>query len=198
MKILILASILSNPTPKEVGIVALELVPAVLIMGFVHESGHALGGMAVGMEIDRFAPYPNYNDCVDGLALGCVVVQPYDENKYKEMVFISSGIVSTRLAAEGVDFLNNRVNYARVNQFGAVVYLAFRFDSLDYIWRCALCSWFGKTTPEAYDTQALVSRMSGDRTKQNLIYAGLAAATIIDLILDWDEVKTNWNRLWLQ
>ena len=182
-----------EPAPNigDAGIILLEAVPALFLSVFIHESGHALSGLAMGMEIDRFQPH--ITQCAGKWAWGCTSVRKRRISLHEKIVFSGSGMLGTRLFSEGVDLaLNNIPMHPRLKQAGAVLYFITRLESTGYVLLCSITK-----CGEASDPRIIADSLSRNNDAKQWIYVGMAAVMILDFILDWDEITNNWNRLWV-
>lgn len=185
------------PKPRQVPIVIVNLALGQLATNFVHESGHALAAsIASDVRIVTFRPFPGM--CGGQFSSGCFELDPTSSRSQIDFVVRPAGMLATRFAAEGYDALGNlELTGPRSDQFLAAFYLTARIDAFQYVLRSAIMSWSGNPPPRSWDPQGIVSGVRQDRAGQNWMYAGLLTLLVVDLILDWDEIKTNWNRLWI-
>lgn len=184
--------------PPEPLLVAVETIPILYFTILVHESGHALMGKALRLNIGKFQPYPTM--CGDSFAYGCTTLNERSLTKKQRILFSSGGILATRLSAEGIDFITNRIpdERARLKQTMSILYFIMRLDMPRYIIVSAIRSWSGHPAGKANDVQRLVSGFTLDSGNQKIIYVGLVAFAIVDLLIDWKELRTNWNRVWMK
>ena len=203
MNSLLLAALLTTtpleaPKPRQLPIVIVDLAFGLLASSFVHESGHALGIKVLdNAKLTEYTPYPTR--CGSRYSNGCVEFIPSaGDSDRSRLIMQPMGMLATRVASEGWDLLGNRdFTGPKADQMLAALYLTSRLDSFQYVLRGAIKSWTGSPTDRSWDPQGVISSITKDRTKQNWMYIGTVALLALDLILDWDEVSTNWNRLWI-
>jgi hypothetical protein len=181
----------------EVPIILGEAVLARFLSVALHESMHALTTKATGVELLQFSPVPGR--CLGEFRPGCVVISGDGLTSGKHFAISSSGVLATRLTSEGFNFFADRdFTNRRVDQALAVSYFVFRWDMAYYVLNNAIYNWAGHPKNGGDDIQSVVNLMTDDREKQAWIFVGLTTAIVLDLIFDWDEIKTNWDRLWLK
>ncbi len=195
-------------------IVGSELGASVFAATAIHELGHAVTATALGEAVYEIKLYPH--KIGNAWAMGSTTTSR-GSSKAKEIAILSGGMVATRLTSEGIDtFLNFTENHPKENlhprakQALAALYFINRFEGPKYILRNAIPCWLGKSG--IGDPQAIVNEIVGPRYKETTqggektpkptveekaIYAGATALLIVDTIADWDELKDNWNRLWM-
>jgi hypothetical protein len=194
---LVCTNTLSNPVlpkppePYEYLIVAAEVVPAFMLHTLMHESGHALAAKSMGMEVTNFQPYPGR--CGDVFAFGCTSINRGNSNVHQDIFLSSAGMLLTRIGAESIDLMMDNVDlHPRVQQFGAIMYFLGRLDSVRYIFRCAFAS-----CGEPHDSYVIASSITQNTEAQKWIFGGMIALTVLDLLLDVDEIEKNWKRVWM-
>ncbi len=168
-----------------------------LVEPFIHESGHALVGTAVGLPIKKFHPYPGKG--AGGYVSFDVTKESWEKiPKVKRNLINVAGVVSARAAAEGLDAMMNRTDMNPfVDQALATAYFSMRSEFTIYTLLSMAQSW-GKTGPYTGDDVHNVVRMvTKDPEKQKWVYAGILGLSAIDLALDWDELKDNWRRMFM-
>lgn len=189
-----------------------ELVLSYLFVeSFIHESGHAVAMLAFGHPIAEFHPYPGKG------TLGYVVHDiPIDRTKgleeqrkqaireyhkfpaHERAIVNVAGCVFSRAYAESIDALVNSVEMNPfVEQALAATYLTMRVELARYAVLSMVQNW-GKTDELTGDDVHNFARLfSKDPETQKWVYAGLVGLIALDMVLDWDEIKDNWDRLWM-
>ncbi len=206
--------------PLEWLIIGGESAASWLTTVLIHETGHAIVASSLGVGIERFHPYPEIRG---NTFLGGYISFTEDINdvsKAGRIAISSGGMLTTRLTAEGLDLLMNQVEMpARAEQGLATLYFMTRLDMTRYVLSCAIKSWANRPAGPISDPQRIMDLLTFERkerkspeekgkelyrknskaaTKQKLIYAGAAGLLALDTFLDWDELKDNWDRLWLK
>lgn len=200
---------LAYTSPLEWLIVGSEVAASVFATAAIHETGHLIAAKTVGVKILDFHPYPG--------KIGDTWVVGYinsDEESYlkqskpEKITMDGAGMLATRLTGEGLDTLMNHADiHPRVKQGLAALYFMNRFEATKYIIRCAIPSWLGKPENAIFDPQSIVNRITNktpeeiannkSTKKEKIAYAIAVSALVMDTLMDWHEIKTNFDRLWL-
>jgi len=178
--------------------VGIQTIPVLYLTVLIHESGRAIMAKSLGLSVGKFQPY--YTVCGRSYSFGCTTLNETSLSRKDHIWFASGGMLATRLFAEGIDAITNRIpnKHARLKQTTSIAYFMTRLDMPRYIIMSALKSWVGKPAGRSNEAQIIVHRLSGSRKDQKLIYIGLVTVVVADLLLDWKELRTNWGRVWMK
>lgn len=187
--------------PQEPGLeLGLELAAGVLVKIFIHEGGHYLAVSAYdSAEVVEFRPYPG--KCNGKFKIsGCIRYSVAGDNlRAARMAVAPTGILATRMFASSMDYIaDQEMTGPRTDQFMGAMYITTRFDGFFYVIKCAAKHWVTKRTNVSEDPQAIAESLTGNRRKQDIIYISMLAMVTLDVIIGWDDIKQNWDRLWLK
>lgn len=161
----------------------------------IHESGHALVGKALGVDVEEFHPYSTNGKAYTILDKGGYLKQ----KPIGRAAINGAGLIFSRTAAESLDaIMNSTESNPFIEQAMAALYFACRFEALQYVAFTAAGNWDKTSEYTGDDIHNLVRFITKDPDRQKWAYVGLGAVLISDLALDYDEVVSNWYRLWMK
>jgi hypothetical protein len=182
----------------EVPVLLTELAAAYLVSTIFHESVHVLTAKAIGAPMLHTTVYPT-TEC-GGLQPGCIVMDGSGTTYTQHLYASAAGSISTRYTADFIDYVADKdFTGRRTDQALAAMYFMFRSDIALYVVNDAIHNWRGDPQDEqGNDIQSVVRYATSDSDRQKWIFAGLVAVVVLDIIVDWDSFKNNWDRLWLR
>ena len=182
-------------TAKEAAIIVSEAIPAIYATILIHETGHALAAESLGYGIKSFDPWPELTE--NGGILFASYKHEKISNKSHRIAITASGVLASRLSSEGIDGILNHTNPPkRLQQFGGIAYLAARLDLPFYASRSTIKYLVGpdRFVDETDDICNISHYITNNKIARNGIHFGILAMALLDLALDYDEIKTNFYR----